>query len=1165
MSSELTDQQRTAVESRKTSIVLASGAGCGKTHVLTARYLSHITKDSAAAGQIVAITFTDRAAREMRERIRAAIEELPQATQHLRDLETAPIATFHSFCGNLLRQFAIPAGLDPAFEVLDDVLSTNLRSEAITSCLRTLLSTEEPHSPAGIALRELIVLFGYPAVVEAVDSLMLEADRPTWQAWLNRFPEEIAEVWAKGIRTALLPEWVAYLSAASPKIARCLSLLERVVSPNAEVMNRVRRLLAEMPRLHESKNLSATIEELTELAKVGRSGKKDWPDEVVYEAVKKAFEDFRADLPKRFDLFTASTTGAGDSARVGQLFLQVALAVDDEYRQRKRRAGVLDFHDLLTHTRDLLREQVEIRESLRQRFRFLLLDELQDTDPVQMELVELLAGKGMAHDKIFAVGDHKQSIYRFRGADVGLFRNLRAAVAPVGRLELTRNFRSQPGILHFVNALFSKRIPDYDPLVPHNPVASPLANVEFLWTIGKVRTKNAGDNNSGKFAESGSSSVSELRAAEAVAIARRITELLADKTPRVLGKDGTRRRIERQDIVLLFRSMTHAAIYESALRHFGLDYYLVGGRAFFAQQEVYDILNLLRAVENPQDSTSLVGVLRSPFLNLSDESIFLLAAHADGPWAGLHDRERLGVLPADQRPAAKRAAQLLASWRAIKDRLPIAPLLNKILADSGYDAALQFEFLGDRKLANLWKLIDLARSFDRTGLFGLHEFTARLGDLVARQPREEQAATLPENANVVRLMSIHQAKGLEFPVVFIPDLAAQGRGDRHTVARWHRDLGCLVKLPAEFEDLRAAQLDKDGARPDHGQGPPFSRFADDLGRTADQLADWQEDLRVLYVACTRARDLLILSAGLPRPLQLYDRLPATHWTMTLEERFDVQTGECLVKGTKPEEMPVVHVTIAEPEESTALSVAETDRPTKLSHLWKLTPPPPSRPTLLTLPALEALARGEAAPHIVGDFDTEDDADRAHWRTPRERIGWVSPAEAILWTVFERWNFADVDGWVQLLADALEDAPNRKIGEQLQPLLRRFAESPIRAVLAAADDVNRNVEFLADLATIHDRPQPFKIRGVIDLLYRNAAGWHILGIDLGTVLEDDPWRGRRPGLVLQAWATSVQLGGWPQSVELFDLATGQLVHTDPRRFPLSSVVDHFMRAVGQTIL
>jgi ATP-dependent helicase/nuclease subunit A len=1156
MPDDLTEQQKSAVENRLTSVVLSSGAGCGKTHVLTNRYVYHLKEDRAAVSQVVAITFTDRAARQMRERIRLEIEKHPDLAGHLRDLESAPIATFHSFCGNLLRQFAIPAGLDPAFEVLDDILSTNLRTEAINVSLRGLLSSDKPYSDNTIALRELIVLFGYPAVVEAVDSLLLEADRPSWRKWLDRKPEQIAEEWVNERRKELLPRWVAYLCAASPKIARCLSYLGQVVSPNPEVMRKVARLFAEVPRLHEVNDIAAAIEELTELAKVGRGGKKDWPDEEVYEMVKKAFEEFRSDLPKKMELFTAGTDGAVEAARIGQQFIRIALAADDEYRNRKRRASVLDFQDLLVLTRDLLREHEEVRKSLQQRFRFILLDELQDTDAVQMELVDLLVGTKLEHDKLFAVGDHKQSIYRFRGADVELFRGLRASAPTEGQLGLTQNFRSQPGILHFVNALFSKRIPDYERLMPHKGLATSDANVEFLWSAG-------GDGETEEENKTGTratSSVTQMRTAEANAIARRITELLKDPTPRVLEKERSARRVERKDIVLLFRSMTHAAIYESALRRHGLDYYLVGGRAFFAQQEVYDLLNVLRAVENPQDSTSLVGALRAPFFNLSDESVFLLASHPDGPWAGLNNPEKIGVLPADQQPAARRASQWLISWRAVKDRLPIAPLLNRILADSGYDAALQFEFLGDRKLANLWKLLELARSFDRTGLFGLHEFTARLGDLVARQPREEQAATLPENADVVKLMSIHQAKGLEFPVVFIPDIAAMRHGDRNPVARWHRGLGCLAKLPLEFEDLPPAQSNDGSATANDTDSKPFSTFADGLGRTIDQLEDWQEDLRILYVACTRARDMLVLSAGLAESLSTTDRLPPNHWTLTLEERFDVRTGRCLEVDIKPEQVPDVRVNLAEPGKAMQ-PVTDSAGTKKPPRKWQLTPSLPQKPTTFSLSCLEALGRGGTVSHTGEQFDTEDDSDRSRWRTARERVGPVSNVDLVLWSVLERWDFADMDGWVQLLVDAAEDPLERKIGEELRAKIQAFAKSPVRDVLARAVELHRNVEFLADLSTIADSQPSCKIRGVIDFLHRDSANWHVLGIECGTTSKDDPWHGRKPGLVLQAWTAFKQFGQWPLTIELLDFSTGRVVRDDPKNIPLPSVVEHFKKLCG----
>lgn len=1146
---DLTPEQRIAIELRDTSIVLSAGAGCGKTSVLTQRFVSHLTKDGASIGQIAAITFTDKAARDMRNRIREEVARLPDCRKHLRDLETAQVATIHSFCGNLLRQFAIPAGIDPAFEVLDDVLSANLRAEALTAGLHGLLEADEKF-PAARALRELVVLYGYPAVVEAVDAFLLEVDRPGWERWLARTPADIAADWTGPARRELLPQWVRYLCAASPKIAPALGTLERIDSASAVVMNKVRRLLEEVPRLHEANDLAAKIAELTQLAKVQDIKKADKPDDEIYAALKEAFTDLRGELPKRFNLFAAGTDGVEAAAHVGQQFLRVALAVDDEYGKRKRQAGALDFQDLLVLARNLLRDHSEVRDTLRKRYRHVLLDELQDTDPVQMELVELLCGEGMTQGKLFAVGDHKQSIYRFRGAEVGLFTRLQESVAAEGRLALSQNFRSQPGVIAFVNALFAKRLERYEPLLAKLPPVGDHANVEFLWSVPvgpspkPIAPKGQATEELGRGVgeESGKHSIAVLRAVEADAIARHILQLLADETPRLLGKDGApSRRVERGDVTLLFRSMTHVAIYEAALRRHGLDYYLIGGRAFFAQQEVYDILNLLRAVENPQDSASLVGALRAPFFNLSDESVFLIAIHDNGVWAGLHDAERLASLPTDQRPAAERSARLIATWRSEKDRLPIASLLNRILADTGYDAALQFEFLGDRKLANLWKLIDLARSFDRTGLFGLHEFTARLGDLVARQPREEQAATMPESADVIKLMSIHQAKGLEFPVVFIPDFAAQRQGDRRPVARWHRAYGCLAKVPGEFD-----------TQPD--EEPPFAPFANDLGRLADQLAEWQEDLRVLYVACTRARDLLVLSAGLAKT---DGPLPANHWTLALEECFDVRSGRGLaLDATGPPKIRVVVMEPCAPNDGPDRTATISSKPVPSLTLPLQVETP--LPSIISLSALEALARGETCTRLTPQFDTEDDADLAHWRTPRERVGPVSAADAVLWAVLERWNFADVQGWVEILADALDEVPDRSIGEELRPKLALLADSPVRAMLAAAMEVHRNVEFMADLAELSEAR--FKLRGVIDLLFRDPVGWHILAIDRGTVLEDDPWRGRRPGVIIQAWAATRQLGAWPASIALFDLATGQLVELDPKRLSLMTVAEHFLQAV-----
>jgi ATP-dependent helicase/nuclease subunit A len=850
---ELTDQQRRAVVTRGASVVLASGAGCGKTHVLTERYLSHLRDDGAEVGQVVAITFTERAAREMRARIRAAVEQHVRAggpdgdawARRLRDLETAPISTIHAFCGALLRQHAVEAGLDPRFDVLEEVLSVNLEAEAFDDCLQRLLTAQ---TEAGEDLRQLVLLYGWRPVVEGVRGLLRARDEDRWRRWLAAPADEVIDGWRRSARAELLPRYVAHLTANRPKVARCVALLKKHPPLPGPMVDNVGRLFDGLARLAEAPDLAVAVEELAEAAKVGRAGRKAWPDDAVYAEVKDALEKFRDEVRgwglERFD----APEGLGEAVAVGRRLLRVALEAVAAYRERKRQHGVVDFQDLLISARDLLRDRPAVRARVRERFRFLLIDELQDVDPVQAELAEHLCGGGLTAGKLFAVGDQNQSIYRFRGADVRQFQELRRRMPHDGRQDLTRNYRSQPAILDFANALLGPKLDDFRPLEAHHPQTNPGPCVEFLWSPLPDKATAA-----------------EGRVSEAEAIAGRIAALTGGAARLVVERDGGRqelRPVRPGDVVLLFRAMSNVHLYEAALRRHGLDYYLVGGRAFFAQQEVYDILNLLRALENPQDGVSLAGVLRSPFCCLSDEALFVLGRRRDGLWAGLCDEAAEERLPADQRPAVRRARENLRRWRGLKDRLPIARLLGAVFADSGYDAATQFETLGDRKLANLWKLVDLARTFDRSGLFGLAEFIDRLGDLVRTQSREEQAATLPESADVVRLMTIHQAKGLEFPVVVVPDVAAAVGGVAQPVARWDRRLGCVARPPADEDD------------------PPFPDFAWRLWQAQEELEEWQEDLRTLYVACTRARDYLILSAALPDDFQ-----PATPWALALAERF----------------------------------------------------------------------------------------------------------------------------------------------------------------------------------------------------------------------------------------------------------------------------------------
>ena len=319
------------------------------------------------------------------------------------------------------------------------------------------------------------------------------------------------------------------------------------------------------------------------------------------------------------------------------------------------------------------------------------------------------------------------------------------------------------------------------------------------------------------------------------------------------------RAVRPGDVALLFRALTNVEYYEEALRRYGIDYYLVGGHAFYAQQEIYDLLNLLRAINSPCDEVSLAGALRSPMFGLLDETLLWLSQEV-GWRRGCSIAELPEELDDRQRQQAAYAAATLRALRASKDRLPVAQLIYEALDRTGYDAMLLAEFLGERKLANLHKLIEQARSFDRAGIFSLSDFITQLSEFVARQPDEPLAATHPESTDVVKLMSIHQSKGLEFPVVIVPD-----------VGRPRRMMGPAVAFTPQL-------------------GPMFKDADATTGYDLWMMAENEEELaelnRLLYVAATRAADYLILSAGMEEPGKA-----AGPWMELIARRFDLMTGE----------------------------------------------------------------------------------------------------------------------------------------------------------------------------------------------------------------------------------------------------------------------------------
>ena len=967
--------------------------------------------------------------------------------------------------------------------MLEEVLAKNLRAQALDECLQKMLTAQ---SPAGEDLRQLVLLYGWRPVVEPAAELLPGWDPRPWARWIDASAPSLAAAWRAEERRSALPRYVEYLCAARPRVARCLNLLRRHKAAPGPMAEKVDRLQAGLPRLGEAVDVATEVEALVGAAKVGRIGDKAWPGPAVYGPIKTALEGLREELRRLgLERLEAPEQGLAAAAVTGQRFLRVTREVVRTHQRLKGMHGYVDFQDLLLSARDLLRERGDLRECLQNRYRHVLIDEFQDTDPVQLELVELLCGGGLTTGELFAVGDRKQSIYRFRGAEVLLFESLRQRIPHESRQELTVNFRSKPAILDFTNVLLERRLIGYEPLLAHNAQINPEPRGEFLWNPRPEKMN-----------------VTEARAVEAEWIAGRIAALVdpAAGPPRVVDREGNPgwlRRARPGDVVLLFRAMSNVHLYEAALRRRRLHYYLVGGRAFFAQQEIYDLLNLLRALENPQDSVSLAGTLRSPFCCVSDEGLFVLGRHNDGLWAGLLDEALEDRIPDHKRAPVVRARRHLRRWRGLKDRLPIARLLGEVFTDSGFDAATQFEPLGDRKLANLWKTLDIARTFDRSGLFGLAEFIGRLGGLVRSQPREEQAATQPENADVVRLMTIHQAKGLEFPIVVLPDFAAIRRDVSWPVAVWEANLGCVASPPSD------------------GETSPFPEFGRKLLEAHTEVEEWHEGLRTLYVACTRARDYLVLSAALPEDLSA-----DCPWMLTLAERFDLSTGRCFAPDVTPERRPQVFVHDRNCPPAASIRSDATDRrrrelPEGEDVGWRPFDVSSSGGARRGL-EIERLRSG-----VPGVSENGQGEKKAGGSSAREK--WAGLTREVL----NSWDFRDPDGWEAIL-DRRASAADRA---EAKNALARFAESPFRARLAAAETVLSDVDFLLDISReTGDRCLP-AVEGTVDLLWKDReGGWQLLGFASGDVTFDS--------LGLAAASLRKQLGTPVREVVLLALATAR---------------------------
>ncbi len=1043
-----------------TSIFLQAGAGTGKTSVLVGRVIEAVRTGRAELREIVAITFTEKAAGELRDRVR---RELYQALtgadatvegrlrRAIGQVDAAHIETIHAFASSLLRERPLDAGLDPGFEVMDAVGE----QLAFDEDWQNWLWSEEQ----GAARPR----------IERCLRLGLQLSH------LRDLAFEIAEFRDLEARDVASPSPLPG-DVLAGHLRRARAIRERAADVSQALETRAAKLVADLEAL-ESTPAEVVEGDLASLPiRAPSLGRGRGEDRV------RLLEDW-----KRFEE-EHQAYAAGVRAQALAEFIDVAAGFVEAAAAERRRAGRLSFQDLLLYARDLLKEQPRVRRYFRRRYRFLLVDEFQDTDPLQAEIVMLLAARNdpagwrdaeLEPGCLFLVGDPKQSIYRFRRADIDIYAEIeerfRAAAADApgsARIDvLSTNFRSRPDLVTWQNDVFATVIapdhdfphaqPSYQPLVAHRQDGGP--------SVITLRP-NTG---------AGWRRADEARRDEAAALARLILSMVASEDGAVTVRDadapGGRRAPRFRDVCLLVRNRTAIELYTEALDKAGVPYHLDSGRGFFENQEVRDAAASLTALDDPSDEVAVVAALKSAPFAASDVELLRLAnAQRD---AGARDGKpgragfqlRREILPEGYDGPLKGPIETLRGLAARKATLPLPAYVDLVLRETHL---LEIQLARGRTLgaANLQIIVQRAADFAANEVDSLRPFVRWLSTQSRADLAEAESPVTEVDDDVVRLLTIHQAKGLEFPVVILAKMAAAANRAR-----------------------QISVVNRDAGRIDFQIGPAERRFETPgyaAARDRQEVYARAEERRLLYVAATRARDWLVL------PVFFTERTLGFHADLAeaLPGWLD-QSQEVGARGTmtlRVEELP------ATPAPATVLY--EPDAET-LRDDWRRR-------------HAAALERGERGPDFVVPSQVGHDGPKQPRETePRARsqptshpdaagedgrpladaggadsLAWAPPTGAAarrrgiaLHDGLFLADFDDPQASVWRVERLLEERGLASLRAEVARDLRRTLASDLLGRARAAEQVERELPLVtADADRVSE--------GYVDLAFREPAGW-----------------------------------------------------------------------------
>jgi ATP-dependent helicase/nuclease subunit A len=820
------------------SLIVEAAAGTGKTHELVQRMVRVLAAGARIEG-VVAVTFTHKAAGELKLRLRQELDtarllpcedaERANLEDALERLEEASIGTIHSFCAQILRERPVEAVVDPAFEELAEAGASRILGAAFEAWFSRQLGQ------GSAALRRALTRladpyaqrFGTPLeqLQRAARSLAEWRDYPT--AWRSDPSFD---------RAAEIDALLAECRLLDGLLRRARSQADALVGS----MRPLRDLLARADRaeelgLRDLDELEAELVRLAPALRYYRKGYGKFAPDLPREHVTGAVERLLADL----DLF-ADRSGADLAAALRAELVEVVGA----YTDLKHRAGKLDFLDLLERVRNLVRDNAQVRAELQARFTHIFVDEFQDTDPLQMQILLLLASADAAESnwlkarpapgKLFVVGDPKQSIYKFRRADVMLYDEVCQALEAhgVARIHLTRSRRAVRPLQECVNHAFSRVIsydaaagqPDYVPLEEYRPPIAGQPSVVVIPAPEPYNVRNV--------------TKSRIDACLPDALVAFVDWLLNRSGWKVSDPENPAELvpIAPGHVCLLFRRFLNngddmSRDYSRSLEARSIPHMLVGSKSFHKREEIETLRTALTTIEWPDDELAVYATLHGSLFAFDDATLFRYRTEAGSldPF-----RPRPADLATELTPVAE-VLDLLAQLHRGRNRRPIAATFNDLLEAARAHAGFAFRPGGDQVLANVYRLSDLARSFEYSGGLSFRGFVEELAEQAARADASEPPV-MEDSAAGVRLMTVHNAKGLEFPVVVLCDMTTNlaARNPERTI---DSDRGvCAMRLigcdPLELVEQRDAEHRREQA----------------------------EGIRVAYVAATRARDLLVIPA-----------------------------------------------------------------------------------------------------------------------------------------------------------------------------------------------------------------------------------------------------------------------------------------------------------------